>query len=68
MDPSGLFYAEVFTAPRNSSQVMFLDCHVKPEPGWERAMFKNTNENYKRLVVPLIPKLDGDTWEVTGAN
>ncbi|KAF4742886.1 hypothetical protein FOZ62_004274, partial [Perkinsus olseni] len=46
--------------------VMFLDCHVKPAPGWERPMFKNTNENYKRLVVPLIPRLDGETWEVLG--
>ncbi|KAF4662075.1 hypothetical protein FOL47_006405 [Perkinsus chesapeaki] len=46
--------------------VMFLDCHVKPSPGWERPMFKHTNENYKRLVVPLIPRLNGDTWEVQG--
>lgn len=44
--------------------VIFLDAHVKPEPNWLGPLFRHTNENYKRVVVPLIPILNGDTWTV----
>ena len=44
--------------------VIFLDAHVKPEPHWLTPLFRHTNENYKRVVVPLIPILNGDTWTV----
>ena len=42
---------------------MFLDGHVKPESGWWEAMLRRTSNTYKRVVVPLIPTLDGDAWE-----
>jgi glycosyltransferase involved in cell wall biosynthesis len=44
--------------------IVFLDAHVKPEPSWLPPLLKHTNENYKRVVVPLIPILNGETWTV----
>merc|ERR1719316_1870926 len=44
--------------------LMFLDAHVKPEWGWVAPMLRHMNLNYKRVVVPLIPILNGETWEV----
>mmetsp|Transcript_27183 Transcript_27183/g.51217 ORF Transcript_27183/g.51217 Transcript_27183/m.51217 type:complete len:550 (+) Transcript_27183:208-1857(+) len=43
--------------------IMFLDAHVKPEWNWVQPILKHMNINYKRVVVPLIPVLDGKTWE-----
>lgn len=43
--------------------IMFLDAHVKPEPDWSVPLLRHMNLNYKRAVVPLIPILDGETWE-----
>ncbi|CAJ1370799.1 unnamed protein product [Effrenium voratum] len=43
--------------------IMFLDAHVKPEEGWYRPLLKHIGINYKRVVVPEIPILDGDTWK-----
>ncbi|CAK0836379.1 unnamed protein product [Prorocentrum cordatum] len=43
--------------------IMFLDAHVKPEPDWYQPLLTHMNKNYKRVVVPLIPILDGDTWQ-----
>mmetsp|Transcript_27777 Transcript_27777/g.44156 ORF Transcript_27777/g.44156 Transcript_27777/m.44156 type:complete len:539 (-) Transcript_27777:29-1645(-) len=42
--------------------IMFLDAHVKPEWNWAQPILKHLNINYKRVVVPLIPILDGKTW------
>jgi len=50
-----------------SDMIMFLDAHVKPEPKWADPLLRHMNINYKRVVVPLIPILDGDTW-VTNNN
>lgn len=50
-----------------SDMIMFLDAHVKPEPRWAEPILKHMNINYKRVVVPLIPILDGKTW-VTNNN
>jgi len=44
--------------------VIFLDAHVKPEKNWLGPLFRHTNINYKRVVVPLIPILNGETWTV----
>jgi len=44
--------------------IIFLDAHVKPEPLWLVPLFKHTNENWKRVVTPVIPILNGDTWNV----
>jgi len=46
-----------------SDMIMFLDAHVKPEFGWTAPLLKHMNLNYKRVVVPIIPILDGDSWE-----
>lgn len=43
--------------------IMFLDAHVRPEEGWHKPLLKHINQNYKRVVVPLIPILD-DAWEI----
>lgn len=50
-----------------SDMIMFLDAHVKPEPRWAPPLLRHMNENYKRVVVPVIPILDGKTW-VTNYN
>ena len=44
--------------------IIFLDAHVKPERKWLAPLFRHTNENWKRVVVPVIPILNGDTWKV----
>uniref|UniRef100_A0A0G4I9Y1 Glycosyltransferase 2-like domain-containing protein n=1 Tax=Chromera velia CCMP2878 TaxID=1169474 RepID=A0A0G4I9Y1_9ALVE len=44
--------------------IIFLDAHVKPLPHWVDPLIRHINTNYKRVVVPLIPVLDGQTWEV----
>lgn len=46
-----------------ADMIMFLDAHVKPEWNWAEPILKHLNINYKRVVVPLIPILDGKTWE-----
>merc|ERR1719204_1623761 len=43
--------------------IMFLDGHVKPEPGWALPILRHMNTNYKRVVVPIIPILSGETWK-----
>jgi len=43
--------------------IMFLDGHVKPDRNWWRPILRHMNINYKRVVVPLIPILNGETWE-----
>eukprot|EP00928_Gymnodinium_smaydae_P032407 TRINITY_DN23481_c0_g2_i1.p1 TRINITY_DN23481_c0_g2~~TRINITY_DN23481_c0_g2_i1.p1 ORF type:complete len:536 (-),score=133.58 TRINITY_DN23481_c0_g2_i1:91-1698(-) len=50
-----------------ADMIMFLDAHVKPEPRWAEPILRHMNVNYRRVVVPLIPILDGDTW-VTNNN
>lgn len=44
--------------------IIFLDAHVKPEKDWLKPLFRHTNENWKRVVVPVIPILNGETWTV----
>ena len=43
--------------------LVFLDAHVRTYPGWLEPMMRLTTENYRRVVVPMIPVLDGSTWE-----
>jgi len=42
--------------------VVFLDCHVKPDPNWWRTIQAEIADNYKRVVVPTITSLNVDTW------
>lgn len=44
--------------------IVFLDAHVKPDPGWAFPILRHINTNYKRVVVPKIPVLNGTTWVV----
>eukprot|EP00921_Rhytidocystis_pertsovi_P022648 GHVQ01036148.1.p1 GENE.GHVQ01036148.1~~GHVQ01036148.1.p1 ORF type:complete len:1019 (-),score=239.95 GHVQ01036148.1:799-3450(-) len=63
----GLIRSKIFGAEKRKSKsniIVFLDCHVKPDPGWLYPIIRNININYKRVVVPIIPVLDGDTWEI----
>ena len=47
-----------------ADMIMFLDAHVKPTNGWYKGLLRHLNINYKRVVVPLIPILNGDTWKI----
>lgn len=47
-----------------ADMIMFLDAHVKPTNGWYKGLLRHVNINYKRVVVPLIPILNGDTWKI----
>jgi len=46
--------------------IVFFDCHVKPKKNWESPIIQRINENYRHVVVPAIPILDGDKWEQKG--
>ncbi|KAF4655136.1 hypothetical protein FOL47_009563 [Perkinsus chesapeaki] len=48
--------------------VVFLDAHVKPEPNWAQPLIRHANINYKRVVVPVIPILNGETWEIQDSS
>jgi glycosyltransferase involved in cell wall biosynthesis len=48
--------------------VVFLDCHVKPAPGWEKPIIEMIRSNYRRIVVPSITGLNPDTWEEVRGN
>lgn len=43
--------------------VVFFDCHVAPQPNWEKDFFSLISENYRRVVVPQITALNIDTWQ-----
>ncbi|CAE8585596.1 unnamed protein product [Polarella glacialis] len=47
-----------------SDMIMFLDAHVKPAKDWHLPLLRHMNRNYKRVVVPMIPILNGDNWVV----
>ena len=42
---------------------IYLDAHIRAYPGWMEPMLRLTADNYKRIVVPTIPVLNGTTWE-----
>jgi len=44
--------------------VIFLDCHVRPLENWLAPLLEHIGQNYRRVVVPVIPMLDGETWKV----
>ena len=48
--------------------IVFLDCHVKPAPGWDKPITEKIRTNYRRVVVPSITGLDPDTWEEERGN
>eukprot|EP00386_Alphamonas_edax_P007468 GDKI01024873.1.p1 GENE.GDKI01024873.1~~GDKI01024873.1.p1 ORF type:complete len:529 (-),score=93.60 GDKI01024873.1:25-1611(-) len=59
----GLIRSKITGADASQGDLLvFLDAHVKPEPGWILPLLRHTNENYKRVVVPVIPLLDEATW------
>lgn len=48
--------------------IVFLDCHVAPQPGWQEPFLRLIGENYRRIVVPVITDLDITTWKQRGGN
>eukprot|EP00397_Hematodinium_sp_SG-2012_P027076 GEMP01028428.1.p1 GENE.GEMP01028428.1~~GEMP01028428.1.p1 ORF type:complete len:566 (+),score=91.42 GEMP01028428.1:128-1825(+) len=42
---------------------MFMDAHMKPEPGWLAPILRHLNANYKRVVAPILLKLDPGSWK-----
>lgn len=51
--------------------IVFLDCHVSPQPEWHVEVKRLIVENPKRMVVPAITDLNIETWEedkVTNVN
>jgi len=48
--------------------LVFFDCHVAPQPNWEKQFVSLVAENYRRIVVPQITDLDIDTWTQRGGG
>lgn len=48
--------------------VVFLDCHVAPQPGWHSSFLRLIGENYRRIVMPVITDLDVSTWTQRSAG
>jgi glycosyltransferase involved in cell wall biosynthesis len=60
----GLIRAKTLGANASQGDILvFLDAHVRTYPGWLEPMIRLTSANYKRVVVPMIPVLNGTTWE-----
>ena len=60
----GLIRAKTQGARAASGDVLiYLDAHIRAYPGWFEPLMRHTGENYKRVAVPLIPVLNGTTWE-----
>mmetsp|Transcript_44445 Transcript_44445/g.105308 ORF Transcript_44445/g.105308 Transcript_44445/m.105308 type:complete len:813 (-) Transcript_44445:138-2576(-) len=53
-----------------SDVIVFLDCHVKPRPGWDEAIVKQMSRHgdHRTVVVPQIGMLNADTWEEIPSN
>eukprot|EP00811_Abedinium_folium_P035169 NODE_7986_length_1532_cov_8.426335.p1 GENE.NODE_7986_length_1532_cov_8.426335~~NODE_7986_length_1532_cov_8.426335.p1 ORF type:complete len:413 (+),score=117.66 NODE_7986_length_1532_cov_8.426335:120-1241(+) len=45
--------------------IMFLDAHIRPAENWTEPLLRGISENYRRVVVPLIPILHEDTWTIS---
>ena len=62
-EPVGLIAAKQAGADAATGDILlFLDCHVKPASNYWKPMVDEIRENYRRVVVPTITKLDVDTW------
>lgn len=48
--------------------IVFLDCHVAPQPGWHASFLRLMAVNYRRIVVPVITDLDVSTWKQRGGG
>jgi glycosyltransferase involved in cell wall biosynthesis len=60
----GLIRAKTIGARATKGDLLvFLDAHIRAYPGWLEPMISLTNDDYRRVVVPTIPVLDGNTWE-----
>ena len=49
------------------THIFFLDGHCKPRPGYMQHLLSLMGDNYKRIVVPLVPDVNEATWEDTKA-
>jgi polypeptide N-acetylgalactosaminyltransferase len=62
--PAGLIGAKQAGAEAATGDIIvFFDCHVKPGKDYWLLYVKQINENYKRVVIPVITNLNVDTWE-----
>lgn len=62
--PAGLIGAKQAGAEAATGDIIvFFDCHVKPGEDYWVPYVKAINENYKRVVIPVITNLNVDTWE-----
>lgn len=46
--------------------VAMFDCHVKPDKNWWPSVLSEISENYRRVTIPVITRLDIDTWKEVG--
>lgn len=61
---TGLIRAKTAGARAAQGDVLvFLDAHIRAYPGWLEPMIQLTSQNYRRVVVPVIPVLNAKTWE-----
>ena len=44
------------------SHILFLDGHCRIKPGAVEKMLETINDNYKKIVVPLIQNVKGEDW------
>ncbi|KAF8820321.1 putative polypeptide n-acetylgalactosaminyltransferase 12 [Cardiosporidium cionae] len=66
---SGLIRARlVGTKIAKGSYFVFMDAHCKPKSGWIQALQHHLQQNYKRVVSPVILVLNSSTWEDTSAR
>eukprot|EP00804_Cyclotella_cryptica_P028289 CCRYP_013167-RA/>CCRYP_013167-RA protein AED:0.02 eAED:0.02 QI:340/1/1/1/1/1/3/271/1192 len=62
--PAGLIGAKQAGAEAATGDIIvFFDCHVKPAKDYWVPYVKAIDENYRRVVIPVITSLNVDTWE-----
>jgi len=60
----GLIRAKTIGAQEaNGDILIYLDAHIRAYPGWMEPLVSLVEENDRRIAVPLIPVLNGSTWE-----
>eukprot|EP00920_Eleutheroschizon_duboscqi_P017994 GHVT01043021.1.p1 GENE.GHVT01043021.1~~GHVT01043021.1.p1 ORF type:complete len:740 (-),score=146.15 GHVT01043021.1:1270-3489(-) len=63
-DREGLIRSKAIGVRNSSGDLLvFLDAHVRPDPDWLVPLLRHVSTNYRRVVVPTIPRLDPETWE-----
>lgn len=59
----GLIRAKIMGANAAiGTHIFFLDGHCRPFENWLEPLLRRSMGNYKRIVVPTIPDVEGKTW------